>query len=175
MMIGRSNIGGELGHMTIVANGRKCHCPNLGCLEAYASGWALADRAKEAVSANPSAGQCLLSLAGKIEDITAITVSKALRKGDYLAHFLVEETGQYLGAGAVSIVNAFDPFLLILGGGVIEGMPELITIVEKHVRERALKIAAKNFRVVKAGLGKHAGMVGAATLARAELLENYRF
>ena len=52
---GCSNTAGELGHMTIVADGRRCHCPNRGCLEAYAGGWAIAERAQETVRADPQA------------------------------------------------------------------------------------------------------------------------
>jgi glucokinase len=163
---GCNNTAGELGHTTIVVEGRKCRCPNVGCLEAYAGGWAIADRAKEAVSANPEEGEKLKSLAGGIENITAATVCKAYREGDLFSKRLVEETGQYLAAGVVGIVNAFNPCLLILGGGVVEGIPELVQIVEGVVQKHALKPAVENLKIVKAGLGAKAGVIGAAALAR---------
>ena len=81
---GTSNSAGELGHMTLVAGGRTCRCPNYGCLEAYAGGWAIAERAQEAVLHNPAVGQSLVSLAGAVESITAATVSQAFRDGDPL-------------------------------------------------------------------------------------------
>ncbi|MCH7761035.1 ROK family protein, partial [candidate division TA06 bacterium] len=62
MLEGGTYSAGELGHITLVANGRRCHCPNHGCLEAYASGWAIAERAQEAVRGNPKAGQTLTTL-----------------------------------------------------------------------------------------------------------------
>ena len=166
MIVGCSNTGGELGHVTIVVDGRNCHCPNTGCLEAYAGGWAIAERAQEAVHANPKAGQNFISLAGRIENITVATVSQAYREGDKLAHRLVEETGRYLAAGVVSIVNAFNPCLLVLGGGVIEGLPELVHMVQNITRNRALEAAIENFKVVKAALGGNAGVIGAAALAQ---------
>lgn len=166
MIVGCSNTGGELGHITIVSDGRKCHCPNRGCLEAYAGGWAIAERAQEAVHTNPKMGRHLTAMAGSIENITAAIVSQAYREGDQLARQLVEETGRYLAVGVVSIVNAFNPCLFVLGGGVIEGIPELVPMVEDITRNRALKSAIENLKVVKAGLGGNAGVIGAAALAQ---------
>jgi glucokinase len=163
---GCTNTGGELGHTTIVYDGRKCHCPNRGCLEAYAGGWAIAERAQEAVNNEPEEGQQLASLAGSVEKITAATVSEAYRQGDPLARRLVEETGRYLAAGVVSIVNAFNPCRLVLGGGVIEGIPELVQMVEDIVRRRALEAAVEKLEIVKAALGGDAGAIGAAALAQ---------
>ena len=166
LMDGCSNTAGELGHMTIVASGRRCHCPNRGCLEAYAGGWAIAERAQEAVRANPKAGQRLVALARGIQQISAATVTQACSEGDPLTCHLVEETAQYLAAGAVAIVNAFNPCLLIFGGGVIQGRPEYISAVASIVRENALPTAVEGLRIVMAALGDKAGVIGAATLAR---------
>ena len=163
---GCSNTAGELGHMTIVADGRRCHCPNRGCLEAYAGGWAIAERAQEAVRADPQAGQRLVALAGDIKQISAATVSQACGDGDPLARRLVEETAQYLAAGVVGIINAFNPCLLVLGGGVIQGRPEYVSEVERVVRENALQAAVQGLRIVMAALGDKAGVIGAAALAR---------
>jgi glucokinase len=166
LLSGCSNSGGELGHITIVYDGRKCHCPNRGCLEAYAGGWAIAERAQEAVRTAPKEGQRLVSLAGSVEKITAATVNRAYREGDLLARRLVEDTGQYLAAGVVSIINAFNPCVLVLGGGVIEGVPELIQIVKEFTRNRALEAAVEKLEIVKAALGGDAGVIGAAALAQ---------
>jgi len=83
-----------------------------------------------------------------------------------LAHRLVEETAQYLAAGLVSIVNAFNPCLLILGGGVIQGLPEYVPMIERSVRASALETAVEHLRIVTAALGNKAGVIGAASLAR---------
>lgn len=169
MLIGCNNIAGELGHTTLVINGRKCHCPNFGCLEAYAGGWAIAERAQEAVRADPKAGEHLLALAKSIENIEATTVSQAFREGNKLAHRLVEETVGYLAAGMVSIVNTFNPSLIVLGGGVIEGLPEQIGMIEQATRRKALEAAIANLKFVKAALGDNSGVIGAATLAQTKV------
>ena len=167
-MEGNSNTAGELGHITIVINGRDCHCTNKGCLEAYASGWAIAVRAQEAVRANPQYGQQLLALAGTVEEISAGTVAQASADGDQLARALIEETAMYLAAGVVSIVNAFNPCLLVFGGGVIQGLPGLVSLINDMVRANALQAAVEGLRIEVATLGDRAGVIGAAALAQHE-------
>jgi glucokinase len=166
LLQGCSNTAGELGHTTIISNGRQCHCPNKGCLEAYAGGWAIAERAQEAVQRDLQKGELIAHQAGRLEDITAAHVSQAYRANDPLARQLVNETCLYLSAGVVGMINAFNPCLFIFGGGVIEGLPIMISKVEKLTRNRALKAAVENLRFVKAALGGDAGVIGAAALAQ---------
>lgn len=172
VLSGCSNSGGELGHITLVYDGQKCRCPNRGCLEAYVGGWAIAQRSLETVRKAPEQGQELVSLAGCIENITAVTVAQAYHEADPLATQLVEQTGRYLAAGVVSIVNAFNPCMVVLGGGVIEGIPELIQIVKEVVPTMALEAAVNKLKIVKAALGGNAGAIGAATLAQELVTKN---
>lgn len=164
LLEGCNNTGGELGHMTIVSDGRQCHCRNQGCLEAYAGGWAIGERVQEAVRNDPKAGKALITLAGSIENISAATVTEANANGDPLAQRMVEETAQFLAAGLVGIVNAFNPCLIVLGGGVIQSLPEYTSLVEHIVRLKALEAALEGLRVVTAALGNKAGVIGAAAL-----------
>ncbi|MCR4394729.1 MAG: ROK family protein [Dehalococcoidales bacterium] len=166
LLEGCTNTAGELGHLTIVAGGRKCSCPNEGCLEAYAGGWAIAERARDAVKANPEAGKTILSIAGSNEKITSVTVSQAYRAGDPLAQRLVKDTAKYLAAGIVSIVNAFNPCLIIIGGGVLQGLPELVEMARSRVMSQALQTPRENLRITLPALGTRAGVIGAAALAR---------
>lgn len=166
LLEGCNNTAGELGHLTIASGGRHCHCPNRGCLEAYGGGWAIAERAQEAIQSDAQAGQRLVSLAGSVQEVSAATVAQAYGYGDSLAQRLVEETAYYLAAGVVSIVNAFNPCLLVLGGGVIQGLPALLSMIEKAVRANALETAVEGLHIVTAALGNQAGVIGAAVLAR---------
>jgi len=172
LLDGCLNTAGELGHLTIVAGGRRCHCPNRGCLEAYAGGWAIAERAQEAVRNNPEAGQRLSDLAGSLENISAETVAQAYYAGDKLAGRLVEETVDYLAAGIVGILNALNPCLLVLGGGVITGLPEYLHKTETKIRASALETAVERLVVATASLGNKSVVIGAAGLARKRILEN---
>lgn len=167
LLQGCSGSAGELGHMTIDLRGPPCRCGNHGCLEAYVGGWAIARRAREALAADAAAGERLLGLAGADPGrVTAELVATAVHEGDDLARRVVRETGEALAAGIASIVNAFNPCLVILGGGVIEGLPELVDMVRDGVPARALAAPLQRLRIVKAELGPHAGAVGAAAWAR---------
>jgi glucokinase len=165
LLEGSSHALGEVGHITIVVGGRKCHCPNRGCLEAYVGGWAIAERAQEAVRSDPESGAALVARAGSERAITAQTVFQAYRTGDVLAGRLVRETERFLADGVVSVVNAFNPNLFVLGGGVVTGMPELVPVVEAAIRVRCQPPAA-TARVVAAGFGENAPLVGAGEAAR---------
>jgi glucokinase len=164
---GCSGNAGEVGHMTIDHDGPPCSCGNRGCLEAFVGGWAIAQRARQSVQAEPAAGATLLRLAGgDIEQLSAALVGKAAADGDPLACSLVADAGAALGAGLASIANALNPALLILGGGVVEGLPSLAEIAEQELGRRALRAAREPLRVVRSQLGSNAGVIGAARFAR---------
>jgi len=174
LLTGCTNMAGELGHMTVVAGGRQCRCGNLGCMEAYAGGWAIAQRAQEAVEASPEAGAALKARAGSVAAITAETVHEVWRDGDPLAARLVDETVDYLGAGLVGVVNGFNPCMLVLGGGIVHNEPQYVDRVGRIVRAGALAAGVAGLQVVPASLGSDAGAIGAAAFARAWLLEEQK-
>ncbi len=165
LLEGGTHALGEVGHMTIVVGGRRCHCPNVGCFEAYAGGWAIAERAQEAVSANPDAGRPLVQRAGAIDAISAQTLFQEYRAGDPFSGQLVRETERFLADGVIGVVNAFNPSVLILGGGLVAGLPELLPVIEVAVRARCQPSAA-GVRIAIATAGEDAPLVGAAEYAR---------
>ncbi|MGE3953811.1 MAG: ROK family protein [Parachlamydiales bacterium] len=165
---GASNTAGELGHTVVDLHGPICKCGNTGCVEAIAGGASIARRAREAIEAHPEEGKALLKLAGETEQVITQHVIEAFRKNDPLATRLIEEAKEALIASCTSFINAFGPSRLILGGGVTQGLPELIEWIEAGVRKRALKAATNGLTVHKATLGNHAGVVGAGALALRE-------
>ena len=166
VLSGSTNAAGEIGHLVIDWNGPSCTCGNRGCLEAFAGGWAVARHAQEIVARDPSAGSVLLEMVGgKRESITAETVARAAHAGDPLAKQLVDRVAEALIAGSVSLIHAFNPSRLILGGGVIEGIPELAHRVTDGVRQRALVASTKGLEILPSKLKENAGIVGAAMLA----------
>ncbi len=170
MLSGCSNTAGELGHMTVDLHGPLCTCGNRGCLEALAGGWAIARRAQEAINDAPAEGVASLKAAGLSgpvapEEVNAKVVAAAARAGDPLARLIVDELARALVAGGVSLVNAFNPSRLILGGGVMEGLPELLPRIEQGIRQAALNAATEMLSVRPAKLHNDAGVIGAAALA----------
>jgi glucokinase len=165
LLDGGSHALGEVGHMTIVVGGRRCHCPNWGCFEAYVGGWAIAERAREAARSDATLGEPLVKRAGSLEAITAQTVFQAYRTADPLAGRIVRETERFLADGIVSVVNAFNPSLFILGGGLVAGMPDFVAVAESAIRARCQPPAA-GARVVAARCGEDAPLVGASIVAR---------
>jgi glucokinase len=166
MLAGCNNTAGEIGHMTIDLYGPECHCGNKGCFEALAGGWAIARDAQDMVRTDMKGGKIMLALAGnEIKKITAKTVSEAATKDDKLAKKIIDNLVDALIAGCTALVNAYAPCRLILGGGIMEGMPRLIERIEKGVKKYALKAATENLEVLPAKLHNDSGVIGAAAFA----------
>ncbi len=170
VVVGATGTAGEVGHMTIDMNGAPCRCRNRGCLESLCGGWAIALRTQQAIASSPSEGAAILGLCGgSVDEITASTVSQAFHNGDPLAVRIIEETARALAAGITSLVHAFNPRMVVLGGGVIEGTPELIDMAREQVFQSALSAATGPLEIVKAHLGGDAIVIGAALMARRSL------
>ena len=153
--------GGELGHVTVDWNGRVCRgCGRRGCLEAYASGTSIAERVSEALAASGATS----ALAGSAE-ATAADVAAAAREGDTLARAVWDETVRALACGVISIVNVFEPELVVLGGGVSREGEQLLAPVREAVRAHAMTPGGQAADVVAAKLGDRVGVVGAAAVA----------
>ncbi len=170
LITGDRGLAGELGHMTVVAGGRRCTCGHNGCIEAYVGGWAIAERTSEAIQADPEAGRALLERVGQGE-VTARLVSEASAAGDPLAIELLAETGRYLGDAMVGLVHVFNPRRIVLGGGVIDGNPSLVAAVESAVRTGAIPVYSERLEVHRSELGAEAGVIGSASLALQRLEE----
>jgi len=165
LYLGASGCAGELGHMTIKADGPLCQCGNTGCLEVLASGTAMAREAKERIRAGENT--ILVEMAkGVIEDITAETISMAARNGDSLAQEVISEAAVYLGVGLANIVNSFNPEMIIIGGGVSKIGDLLFNPAIQEMRRRAFKLPAQAVRILPAELGGNAEVIGAAIFAR---------
>ncbi len=157
---GASDSAGEVGHTTIDGTGRRCKCGNYGCLEAYASGPAIAERAAEAVSGGEAS--LLRDLVdGDLTQITARTVYEAATRGDLIAREVVRETARFLGTGVANLVNIFNPDVVVLAGGVTQAGEALFEPLRAEVRRRAFRPAVEACRIVPGALEGSAGVVGA--------------
>jgi glucokinase len=160
---GASDIAGEIGHMTIDSTGRRCKCGNYGCLEAYASGPAIAARAVEGIEAG---AETTLPeyVKGDLRQITAQVVYEAAHDGDDYALEVVKDTARFLGAGVANIINIFNPQLVVICGGVTLAGDRLFVPLRAEVKRRAFKPAVDVCRIVPGELAGTAGVYGAAAV-----------
>lgn len=154
---------GEFGHMTIVRDGPVCGCGNRGCLEALASGTAVARAAREEVSRGRMAA-LREAVKGCLENIDARLVAELAAAGDGEAVRLMEEAIGYLGIGVANLVNLFNPQAIVIGGGM-SGYRGLFPRVEKAVKERSYSSLSRNLKILPARLGSEAGLMGCLALA----------
>lgn len=166
---GFSGAAGELGHIIIDVDGAKCpaNCPNWGCLEAYAAGPAMGAAARDAAEREPDSALGRALAAGRSVD-SRLLAGLGL-EGDATAIAVLERTGEYLGAGLVTLSNIFDPELFVVGGGAAAAGELLLEPARRVLAARALPPARDRVLVVPAALGPDAGFVGAAALALIEL------
>lgn len=161
---GTSYGAGEIGHITVCPDGPECHCGNRGCLEALASGTAVAREAKLLIARG--AGQAILSLAdNQPEAVTARTVSLAATQGDAEAQQLLDSAARWLGIGLAAVLNLLNPEMLVLGGGMMNSASLFWDTLDDEVRRRALPSAFQAARLVTASLGGRSGVLGAVAYA----------
>ena len=158
---GASDMAGEVGHTTIDLNGRHCKCGNYGCLEAYASGPAIATRAREVMVREEGESVIPSMVNGRFEDITAQIVYDAAKAGDAVASEIVRDTARYLGAGIANLLNIFNPDTVVIAGGVTAAGDTLFVPLRAEVRRRAFSTAVRAAKIVPGTLPGTAGVVGA--------------
>jgi glucokinase len=164
---GSTGAAAELGHIVIDENGPKCqgNCPNHGCVEALASGTAIAKAGKAAAERDPDSA---LGKALAEGPIAGRTVTELALAGDGPAREVVAQAGRHIGVALSSLANIFDPDVFVIGGGVSVVGDLLLDPAREELRSRALP--PQNERPVKlAELGPDAGMIGAAAMALIEL------
>jgi len=163
---GASDLAGEIGHMTILAGGPLCGCGNRGCLEALASGTAIARRARESVARGVPTRIADLA-EGQPERISARLVAQAAAEGDAEAQAILAEAMNYLGIGMANLANLFNPQRIVIGGGLTNLGEALFEPVRRAIVRHAFRSAAEAVRVIPAGLGENVGVLGAAAVALA--------
>lgn len=149
----------ELGHTTVKPNGPRCNCGNVGCLEAVSSGTAIGKRGQEA---------CLTKVETSLkqyEKVTSYEVFVEAAKGDAVAKEIIDDALNYLGIGVANAISTFDPEVVIIGGGVAKAGQVVFDTVREVVDKRCFKVMSENCKILPAGLGADAGVIGAVALA----------
>ena len=166
---GASDVAGEIGHMTIDVTGRRCGCGNYGCLEAYASGPSIAERAREALGGD-QASLLYGMVDGDLTRLTAANVYDAAKKDDAVALEVVRETARFLGTGLANLLNVYNPDVVVIAGGVTQAGDPLFEPLRREVRRRAFRPAYDACRIVPGSLPGTAGVVGAVATFKQQVL-----
>ena len=165
---GKNGMAGELGHITVVKDStRECSCGKKGCLEAYASGKAIAEKAQEEFSQSSFLNELCEN---DINNVSAETVALAAKQGDELCRRILLEAAEYIGIGLADVVNLYNPEAIILGGSLVQAGDFWIERIRQVVVERALYHIAKNVLIIPSKLGNRGRILGAVALILNEIL-----
>lgn len=178
---GIAGTAAEIGHMSVDWRGPRCNCGNIGCLESFTSGTAIARRANELIALG-KADDLLTFTLSQITDATSDTpedrvksastpihvnakmVSLAAEAGVVTACDIIKVAAEALGVGLINIIHLFNPELIILGGGVAQIGAPLLEPAKRLMQERAMRVPFQSATIVMAELGSDVGLVGAGAL-----------
>jgi len=150
--------GGEFGHMVIDASGPECSCGRRGCLEAVASGTAVTKQIEALIKAGRGQN---IAACGCGSAVGAPELGKAARKGDPEALKLIKELGQNLGIGIANLVHLFNPQIVVIGGGVMIGLGDLLLEpIKEYVGEKAFPLHRRDLIIETTTLGNDIGLYG---------------
>ena len=168
LYLGNGGTGGELGHTTIDYNGPVCGCGNRGCLEAFASGPAIAAMGLKAVTQGLTTRIADLC-ENDLNRVTPKLIAQAAQEGDEIAREIYERVGFYLGIAAANVCVAVGPRKIIIGGGVSRAGDLLLEPIRRTLRERVTVMPIEQVEVVPSQLGNNAGVIGVACWAADQL------
>lgn len=164
---GGFGMAAEVGHITVVPDGVRCGCGNLGCLESYASGSALVRMTREAAAASPGPAAALVARAGgDPQAIDGPMVTEAAHAGDPFAVERLEELGEWVGRGIATLTAVLDPNVVVIGGGVAEAGDLLLDPIRDSFARHVTARGHRPMLEVRRARLSNAGMVGVADLAR---------
>ncbi len=164
LLHGRRGMASHVGHVSLDMNGPACTCGNSGCLEAFASGTALGERARMAAASNPVGYLATAAIDGRVVSRHAV---EGARAGDAECIELLKQEALYLGNGFVSLLHLFSPERIIMGGGVSAAFDLLKDDIRAVIDQKAMA-SYRAVEIVPAELGDNAGLIGAALLAGAQ-------
>jgi glucokinase len=171
LLYGKDGTAGEIGHAVVVAGGRLCNCGGLGHLEAYSARTAISRRLVGEIKRGRKT--VLRELDPDIvhkdplrsdANIRSNVLASALKAKDPLVIEVVREAGWYLGVGLASAINIINPDRIVLGGGVVEALPLIVSEAITVAKDQALPVPGSAAKIVTAGLGDFSGVVGAAII-----------
>jgi glucokinase-like ROK family protein len=166
---GVDGCAGDIGHIRVDDLGPVCACGNVGCLEAFFGGAALARDATAAARSGRS--PILATMLEQAGSLTAADVAVAVSQGDLVAVQMVRDGGRRVGDVLASLVSFFNPGLIVLGGGVTALGHSLLAEIRSVIYRHSLPLATGNLPIVLSELGDESGVIGAARLVSDAIYE----
>ena len=164
---GFNHAAAEMGHMVIVAGGKKCSCGRKGCFEVYASATALKAQTKRIIRKYPKS--IIHKMIGDDNHISARFAFDAAKQGDEAGLLIVSRYINYLGIGLSNVINIFQPELLIIGGGVCNEGDYLLNPIKECIEKNRYSRNIAQTELKIAALGNDAGIIGAAMLWKLDI------
>jgi len=164
LLQGEFQAAGEVGHMILIEGGEKCVCGNNGCWERYASDTATVKRFLYEKHQDR----------GLLNHFQIDDILKLAENGDSTAIKVLTETGEFLGLGIATIVKAFDPHAIIIGGRITRAWDIIYPRILQEVEKRAFYGRNKNIIITPTSLNVRPRLLGAATLAIKEIFDDYK-
>jgi predicted NBD/HSP70 family sugar kinase len=165
---GAQGYAGDIGHVAVTDDDSTvCRCGNTGCLEAVAGGAAIARQANQ--GAEQGRSPYLADVIASGRSVTAADVGIAAQRGDPFSIELLTRCGRLVGETLATVVTAHNPSLVLVGGGVAQVGEILVAAIREAVYRRSRSLATRELQIGRAGMGKSAGLVGAAVSAVDEL------
>lgn len=159
---GSTGISGHIGHVSIDRDGPVCHCGNVGCLERYVAGPALAQLGIDAAqNAESPLLEAWLEARGVL---TAEDIGAAAAQGDRVANDIITHSGTTIGRVLATLVSCFNPSLVVIGGGVSNIGPQFTVSIHRAVLEYSLPLSTQHLTIAKSELGYRAGALGTVAL-----------
>ena len=160
---GAQGSAGDVGHIQVVDDRSVvCRCGNVGCLEALAGGYALGIQGEAAAVGGRS--KRLAAALDERGTVSAEDVARAAAFGDPVALELLTDAGRLVGQMLASVVNFFNPSLIVIGGGVAQSGDQLLASIRHTVYERSLPLATRSLVIQRSSIGMLGGVVGASAL-----------
>jgi glucokinase len=161
LQFGAHGFAGEIGHVVIRDRGRKCACGNRGCLEQYVGARPISRLARKLMKNRKSS-------LSRSDTIDPRTIASAAHKGDRVARDVYAQVGYYLGVGITSVINLFDPEIVIIAGGIAQAGKILFDPIKETVNKRVMGRKFRNFSIMPPKLGDDAGILGAVYYAKSK-------
>ncbi len=161
---GATGTAGEIGHIIVASGGRQCGCGEHGCLEAYASRTAIEKKILGALKkGHKSVISDLMAESGRIK---SSYIRRALELNDEIVFNAVTQAAEYLSSGIASVINFYNPELIIMGGGLIEAVDFFYDMTVKKAHAKSLAIPSGGTTITRTKLKDYSGVVGAALLEK---------